>query len=108
MIVHGKTVDDQTRCEHYHSHNDVIAIKFKCCGEYYPCHLCHEETAGHAALQWPAAEQDVPAILCGICTHELTIDEYFLDAGCPGCGAEFNEGCKLHSHFYFEGHPKNL
>lgn len=104
MIVYGKTVDDQTRCEHYHSQNDVIAIKFKCCGQYYPCHLCHEETAGHAAQQWPATEQQVPAILCGICTHELTIDEYFAVSGCPECGAEFNAGCRLHSRFYFEGH----
>lgn len=103
MIIYGKTVDDETRCEHYHSAKDVIAIKFKCCGLYYPCHLCHEETAGHAAQQWPVVEHNARAILCGVCKHELTIDEYFTVSGCPRCGAQFNEGCHLHSHFYFEG-----
>lgn len=33
--VHGISVDDKTRCEHYHSLLDIIAIKFKCCGKYY-------------------------------------------------------------------------
>ncbi len=31
IIVKGKLVDDQTRCVHYRSTLDVIAIKFKCC-----------------------------------------------------------------------------
>ena len=66
MIVLGKTVDDQTRCEHYHSATDVIAIRFYCCDTYYPCHLCHEETAGHASRQWPVTKRNVPAILCGV------------------------------------------
>ena len=52
ITIHGKVVDDNTRCTHYHSALDIIAIKFKCCGKYYPCYQCHEETAGHAALAW--------------------------------------------------------
>lgn len=48
--VYGVNVDLQTRCAHYHQDIDVIAIKHYCCGKYYPCHLCHEETAGHPVV----------------------------------------------------------
>ncbi len=101
-VVHGPVVDDETRCIHYRSAVDVIAIKFACCGEYYPCHLCHAETAGHAAAQWPRAEWGERAILCGVCKHELTIADYLEVTACPACGAAFNEGCRLHSHLYFD------
>lgn len=29
-VVHGPTVDDQTRCVHYQTDLDVIAIRFAC------------------------------------------------------------------------------
>lgn len=97
-------VDDQTRCAHYHGPSDVIAIKFRCCGEFYPCYRCHQEAAGHPIERWPAAEQDQPAILCGVCGAVLTIRSY-LDSGgsCPKCSAPFNKRCSLHHHLYFEG-----
>jgi uncharacterized CHY-type Zn-finger protein len=50
VVVKGVEVDSKTRCRHYHSEKDIIAIKFKCCAVYYPCHFCHEETAGHEPL----------------------------------------------------------
>ncbi|PZR37259.1 MAG: hypothetical protein DI538_12780 [Azospira oryzae] len=101
--ISGKPIDEFTRCVHYHSANDIIAIKFKCCNTYYPCYSCHEETADHAAQVWPIAEYDTTAILCGQCQHELTIDEY-MNAGnqCPHCTAAFNPNCSLHYHLYFE------
>nr|WP_203585977.1 CHY zinc finger protein [Subtercola lobariae] len=99
--MHGAVVDEQTRCIHYHSALDVIAIKFACCGDYYPCHLCHEEAAGHPARTWPVAAFDTPAVLCGVCDSELTIAEYLGVDDCPRCGAFFNPGCRLHSHLYF-------
>ena len=102
MRVLGSTVDDQTRCVHYRGPTDVIAIKFSCCGEYYPCHRCHAESAGHPATLWPVDARGERALLCGVCGTELTIDEYFAVTGCPACGAEFNEGCALHRHFYFD------
>ena len=101
VTVLGQTVDDETRCIHYHSALDVIAIKFACCGEYYPCHLCHEEAAGHPARVWPVSDRDEPAVLCGVCDAELTITEYLGVDACPRCAAEFNPGCRLHSHLYF-------
>lgn len=102
MQIYGKTVDDQTRCVHYATIVDVIAIKFACCGQYYPCHLCHAETADHPARQWPLDQRGEQAILCGVCQSELTIDNYLSVDGCPHCGAAFNERCRLHKHLYFE------
>ncbi|WP_127795114.1 CHY zinc finger protein [Agromyces sp. LHK192] len=100
--VLGPTVDDQTRCIHYRTPLDVVAIRFACCGEYYPCHACHAETAGHEARQWPRARRGERAILCGVCGCELTIDEYLATDACTRCGAPFNPGCALHADRYFE------
>ncbi|MCA1055010.1 hypothetical protein LCM10_08435 [Rossellomorea aquimaris] len=102
--VKGVDVDTHTRCRHYHSEIDIIAIKFKCCDTYYPCHLCHEETADHEAIRWSREEWHTPAVLCGGCGHELTILQYMnCQSVCPECQASFNPGCQLHYHLYFEG-----
>lgn len=100
--VHGAVIDDQTRCTHWHGPTDVIAIKFWCCGEFYPCASCHQESAGHPIQRWPATEWNQPAILCGVCGDVLTIDTYFDSTHCPSCSATFNESCSLHHHLYFE------
>jgi uncharacterized CHY-type Zn-finger protein len=101
--VRGTDVDGETRCKHYHSEVDIIAIKFPCCQTYYPCHLCHEENAGHPVQVWKYEQFDCKAVLCGRCGHELTIREYMqCDSVCPQCGAEFNPGCRHHYHLYFE------
>jgi uncharacterized CHY-type Zn-finger protein len=100
-VVHGKTVDAQTRCVHYRTELDIIAIRFRCCGDYYPCHLCHEECAGHPATRWALDEHDNRAILCGACWTELTIAEYRATDDCPNCSARFNPRCALHADLYF-------
>jgi len=101
--VKGKPVDDQTRCEHYHSPLDIIAIKFKCCDDYFPCYQCHQETVDHNPLVWPKDELDTKAVLCGVCKHELTINEYVNSQNyCPNCKSGFNPGCGNHYHLYFE------
>lgn len=103
IIVQGATLDHQTRCVHYASPLDVVAIKFACCGEYYPCYHCHAEAADHPARRWPASAFDTRAVLCGVCRYELTIKEYLAcHASCPHCGAGFNPGCHRHHHLYFE------
>src|SRR5580704_1439612 len=90
-VVHGKPIDQWTRCIHFHSKTDIIAIKFKCCGQYYPCYSCHEETAGHTAQVWPKSEWTVRAVLCGACGNEMTIQEYLsCNNQCPSCQASFN------------------
>jgi len=102
-IVKGRLVDDQTRCVHYHNPLDVIAIKFKCCDEYYPCYYCHQEEAGHAAEVWEKTSFGTKAILCGACLKEMTIAAYkHCNYECPFCKASFNPKCINHDHLYFE------
>jgi uncharacterized CHY-type Zn-finger protein len=100
--VRGVDLDAQTRCAHYRTELDVIAIKLKCCGLYYACKDCHAALAGHNIEVWPRSEWDARAILCGACGHELTIREYMnSNLCCPRCTAAFNPGCKNHYQFYF-------
>lgn len=101
--VKGKNIDENTRCEHYSSKKDIIAIKFKCCHTYYPCYQCHDEVADHKAILWGMDERDTKAILCGKCGTELTIEEYLgCHSSCPNCKSVFNSGCRTHHHLYFE------
>lgn len=101
-VVHGVLVDSETRCAHYHSPLDVVALQFFCCGEWFPCFRCHEAVAQHPAQQWPRDQRASRAVLCGVCRSQLRIDEYMTVSGCPNCGAAFNPGCRLHRSLYFE------
>ena len=102
-VVKGKPIDASTRCVHYHTPLDIIAIKFKCCNDYYPCYECHAEEAGHASQSWSRNEFDTKAILCGACHHEMTIHEYLASNNCcPHCRSPFNPKCSKHYHLYFE------
>lgn len=100
--IHGKLVDDETRCEHYASVKDIIAIKFYCCDTYYPCYKCHEECTNHAIERWPNTAFNMPAILCGVCKTEHMIETYLNTTRCPQCASLFNENCSFHYHLYFE------
>jgi uncharacterized CHY-type Zn-finger protein len=103
ITIKGRTVDEYTRCIHYYSLTDIIAIKFKCCNEYYPCYNCHEEEAGHKHKVWKKNEFNAKAILCGICKNEMTINKYLASGNhCPYCNAAFNPNCSKHYHLYFE------
>ena len=103
ITIYGKSVDTHTRCVHWQSELDIIAIKFKCCDKYYPCFSCHEEVEKHKHQVWLKSEFDQKAILCGVCGHELSIKDY-MNANniCPNCEAKFNPGCSNHYHLYFE------
>ncbi|MFJ7972708.1 CHY zinc finger protein [Psychrobacillus sp. NPDC096389] len=102
MKVYGAVVDNETRCKHYHTEKDIIAIKFKCCDRYYPCYKCHEEDTDHKIDRWPKEQFDELAILCGKCQTELTVHQYMDTASCPHCQATFNERCSAHYPIYFE------
>nr|WP_236571211.1 CHY zinc finger protein [Microbacterium hydrocarbonoxydans] len=102
ITVHGLLVDDQTRCDHYCGPLDVIAIRFACCEDWYPCHLCHTALADHEARQWPMRSRATEAVLCGVCACVLTIDGYLAATACPTCAAVFNPGCRLHHELYFD------
>jgi uncharacterized CHY-type Zn-finger protein len=104
--VLGVDLDAETRCVHWHSPLDIVAIRMKCCDTYYACKDCHDALAGHAIVVWPRAEWDRPAVLCGACGTELSVHQY-LGSGnaCPACRARFNPGCRNHHHFYFDTMP---
>ena len=104
--VAGLDLDPETRCAHWRSRLDIVAIKMRCCGVYYACKDCHDALAGHAIEVWPREEWDQLAILCGACGREMSINAYTQSGDrCPSCGAGFNPGCRSHYHFYFEESP---
>ncbi|ODV77654.1 uncharacterized protein CANTADRAFT_319500 [Suhomyces tanzawaensis NRRL Y-17324] len=104
--VCGSLVDRNTRCAHYHSVLDIVAIKFRCCGTYYPCYKCHHECTkdDHEPLRWSKKElKDFKVILCGNCYSELTFHQYSGgSATCILCRANFNPKCALDYDIYFE------
>jgi len=95
-----------SRCQHWHSERDVLALLSPCCRKYYACASCHNELEDHPLAPWPA-DTDVTtrALLCGVCMNTFSIAQYLGGGGerCPhpACGAKFNPGCKNHWHIYF-------
>ncbi len=95
-------MDEQTRCVHYHSALDIVAIQFKCCERYYACYECHEESESHDATRWRPADLEQRALLCGACKGTLTIADYLsCNFTCTSCRASFNPGCANHHDLYF-------
>jgi uncharacterized CHY-type Zn-finger protein len=106
-VVHGVDLDSETRCAHWHSPLDIIAIRMRCCGDYYACKDCHDALAGHPIEVWPRAEFDQPAVLCGVCSHEMSVQAYLdCESRCPACDTRFNPGCRHHYRFYFAAAPE--
>ena len=102
--VFGVDIDPETRCRHWHGETDIIALRFKCCGRWYPCFDCHVEMADHPPSVWPKSEFDEIAVMCGRCGEKLTVSDYLAcDFVCPKCEGNFNPGCAKHYHLYFEG-----
>lgn len=100
--LRGIAVDPETRCSHYDSAKDVIAIRFPCCDVYYPCFKCHRETTDHSPARWPGNRQHEQAILCGCCGATLEIARYLNNPHeCPECDAAFNSNCIAHHDHYF-------
>jgi len=100
--VHGVDMDTETRCAHYGTERDVVALRFGCCSDYYACYKCHRELADHDGEPWPATEREASAVLCGVCETTLTAREYIAADSCPNCEAAFNPGCASHYGTYFE------
>jgi len=104
--VEGVDVDHVTRCAHWRSDVDIIALKAPCCSRWFACSDCHDAVMPHRLAKWRSDELEVQAILCGRCRAQLTISAYLsLDADdprCPKCAARFNQRCSLHHHLYFE------
>lgn len=103
IAVHGRLVDEETRCVHYNSSLDIIAVRFKCCGRYYACFQCHAEFEDHAPARWPESEFDETAIACGACAAEFAIRDYLASAFvCPSCRSQWNPRCANHYDLYFD------
>jgi uncharacterized CHY-type Zn-finger protein len=101
--IYGLDLDNLTRCEHYHSPVDIVAIKFRCCQSYYACYWCHQAWVGHKIEQWPSCDFHTKAIFCGSCGTELTIHQYLFGQNqCPECKAAFNPRCRSHWSLYFQ------
>lgn len=101
--VRGLALDGETRCAHWRSALDIVAIRMKCCGLYYACQDCHDALADHPLRPWPERERETKAVLCGACGMEMSIRAYLeCENLCPFCRAPFNPGCRNHHHFYFE------
>lgn len=102
ILVYGATVDQETRCIHYHTRKDIIAIKFRCCQKYYPCYQCHNESENHAIRVWKKQEYEESVVLCGVCRHQFSITDYITKGQCPQCRSTFNSNCSRHFQLYFE------
>ena len=102
-VVYGIDLDPETRCAHYHSEQDIVAILFNCCQRFYACIDCHDNCEDHAAIPWETEEFYTPAVLCGHCGTILTIETYLsCHASCPNCQAAFNPHCSKHYDCYFK------
>lgn len=104
ILLKGKLVDNHTRCEHWHSELDIIALKFKCCETFYPCYECHKESTSHEVLRYHSNTEE-KVVLCGNCNTSMTFAEYQSNKEplrCPYCMSKFNPGCSNHYDLYFE------
>lgn len=101
MVIHGRDVDKQGRCVHYHSERDVIANRCATCGGWWACFECHREHTDHPFGRIPV-ESGVPGAKCGACAHEMDYAEYSAAQSCPNCAHPFNPGCEIHAPLYFE------
>lgn len=100
--LRGVQVDADTRCAHYDGPRDRIALRFACCGVYYPCFQCHRATTTHDAERWPGERRHEPAVLCGDCYRTMSAAAYLqCDHICPHCAAAFNPECAAHHDRYF-------
>lgn len=100
--IYGDLVDQESRCSHYHSQLDIIALKCFACRRFYACYLCHNSREDHSFAPYPISlSQDKP-VICGACRTELTYSQYQAGSACPICQRSFNPGCKKHAHLYFK------
>lgn len=109
-LVRGVDLDPQTRCVHWRTGLDVVALRLACCAPYWACRDCHDALADHPAVPVPREDADAPHVLCGVCRSTLTVRRYHAvlaadRPACPRCGAGFNPGCARHSHLYVEAAP---
>lgn len=95
----GVGIDKDSRCQHYHSEVDVVALKCGQCQRYYACYECHDTLEDHGFVAMHRAE--LYPVLCGACRNCLSQEEY-KGGSCPYCAHPFNPNCSLHDSIYFK------
>ena len=64
----------ESRCKHYHSKLDVLALESSCCNKFYSCVKCHDEMENHAMIPWDSdTSLNRHALLCGVCEKTFSI-----------------------------------
>ena len=96
-LIRGIDLDAAGRCKHYHKDVDIAALKSSQCDEYYACYQFHDSLEDH---KFVASNKDDSPVMCGVCRHLLTFDEY-ISGACLNCHPGFNSRCKLHYEIYF-------
>ncbi|MGT2846240.1 CHY zinc finger protein [Streptococcus massiliensis] len=99
--VYGVNLDKETRCQHYHTDLDIVALKCFTCQKYYACYQCHDFLNEHSFTAYPKSLTSDKVVLCGVCQSELTLAQYESATHCPFCGRAFNPRCQLHKDIYF-------
>ena len=97
----GVLVDDESRCVHYHTDKDIVALQCYECQKYYACYQCHNALETHTFTPYPLSLKEDRPILCGSCKKILTYEEYSKKSSCPYCKAAFNPACQNHYSIYF-------
>ena len=96
--IWGKLVDEQSRCEHYHSKLDIIANKCALCKKFYACYKCHNEMENHNFA--PASIEEPDTVMCGACGKTYSYKNYSSITACTECGGSFNPNCANHKCIY--------
>ena len=100
--IYGLLVDNESRCQHYHTELDIVALKCFGCLKYYACYQCHDSLEEHIAFELILVISSRTRSLCGVYQHEMVIDEYQEAIVCPNCHSAFNLACSKHYDIYFE------
>ena len=88
-------MDFLNRCEHCTSHLNLLALCYRCCGQYYACVRCHDVLAGHEIVIRDKADYETQAVLYGVCRAEFGLeDDLAGDDRCPSCKTQFNPEIK--------------
>ncbi|MFL4356214.1 CHY zinc finger protein [Streptococcus uberis] len=95
----GMALDEQSRCYHYHSENDIVALKCQSCQKYYACYHCHDSLEDHLFVA--TNSQESYPVMCGVCQHLLSLKDY-QKGYCIFCQNPFNPKCSLHYDVYFK------
>ncbi|TWT11350.1 hypothetical protein FRX54_03460 [Streptococcus sp. sy004] len=99
--IYGDVVDLETRCLHYHSARDIVALRCFSCRRYYPCYHCHDTYEQHTYQAYSSQSED-EVVFCGACQIGMTALAYRQGKSvCPNCSAAFNPACKEHESIYF-------